>query len=90
MPSPTSSPPHHPKSPRPRTGLDAEELRRLRARVIVSLVGVDGTFSQQVHAGHIYTVEDMCWGRRFADVLHERDDGVIEFDISRIHDTVPA
>ncbi len=74
----------------PLHGLDADDLRRLRARIIVSLVGVDATFSQQVHARHIYTAEDMCWGRRFVDVLHEREDGVIEFDISRIHDTTPA
>jgi inward rectifier potassium channel len=37
--------------------------------VIVSLVGLDDTFSQTVHARHTYAAADLIWTARFADVL---------------------
>lgn len=73
----------------PLHGMTPEQLEEQSARIIVTMVGVDATFSQQVHARHIYLVQDFRWGEMFVDVLHNRDDGTIEFDLSKFHDTEP-
>ncbi len=70
-------------------GETAESLAAQDAEVIVSLIGLDETFAQTVHARHSYGPEDLRWGARLADILHSSgSDTVIDF--SSFDQTEPA
>ena len=58
------------------------------AEVIVSLTGLDETFSQTVHARHSYTADDIIWGARFVDILSRTPDGRRRVDYTRFHEVV--
>lgn len=58
--------------------------------LFVTLVGLEETLSQTVHARHYYRKEDVRFGERFADVISELPEGKRLFDFRRFHDTVPA
>ena len=64
---------------------DTEEVE-----LLVSLVGTDDTSLQPVHGRRRYTSAELVWGARLADVLREREDGVLELDIRKFHDVVPT
>lgn len=55
--------------------------------LLVTLSGVDETFSQTIQARFSYTPEDVVWNRRFKDVLSRDEAGRIQLDITHIHDT---
>jgi len=55
---------------------------------LVTLVGVDDTSYQPVHARKTYEHGAVVWGARHADVLSERPDGDLVVDVSRFHDLV--
>ncbi|MCA9651559.1 MAG: ATP-sensitive inward rectifier potassium channel 10 [Myxococcales bacterium] len=67
---------------------DEQRLREEGVRFIVSLTGIDATFSQTVHARHIYDHSHVLWWRRFVDVVGSTDDGRLVIDYRRFHDTV--
>lgn len=69
-------------------GETLESLNEKNIRMVVSLMGLDGTFSQTVHARHAYDCVDFTANRRFADLMETLDDGSIRFDYRRFHDTV--
>jgi inward rectifier potassium channel len=73
----------------PLHGHDHESMERDQIRFIVSLTGIDATFSQTVHARHIYLASDIRWGHRFVDIVDNTDDGRLRIDYQRFHDTVP-
>jgi inward rectifier potassium channel len=73
----------------PLHGRDAASLHADALRFIVSFTGIDATFSQTVHARHIYEHGDVQWGYRFVDIVDNTDDGRIRVDYQRFHDTVP-
>ena len=72
---------------------DADELppglNEDTVRFIVSLTGIDGTFSQTVHARVIYDHTDVRWWQRFVDIVGNTEDGRLSIDYRRFHDTVP-
>jgi inward rectifier potassium channel len=65
-----------------------ESLRTSEAEVIVSLTGLDETFSQTVHARHSYTVDEIVWGARFVDIISRAPNGVRRVDYAHFHDVV--
>lgn len=67
----------------------AQTLADQDAEIIVSLMGLDETFSQTVHARHSYGPEDLRWGARLADILQRTPEGSV-IDYSSFDDTVPA
>lgn len=73
----------------PLFGLDPEVFARDNVRFIVSLTGIDGTFSQVVHARHIYDHSDIRWEHRFVDIVDFTDEGRLRVDYQRFHDVVP-
>jgi len=73
----------------PLWGATPAELASADANVIVSVVGFDETFSQTIHARHIYRREDIVWHARFLDVLMRAPDGRRWVDYRRFHDVVP-
>jgi inward rectifier potassium channel len=72
----------------PLRGATAETLRAENVEIVVALIGLDGTFSQTIHARHSYVAEEIVWNRRFADVLSRLADGTRVIDYRRFHDVV--
>ncbi|HVN83839.1 MAG TPA: ion channel [Candidatus Binatia bacterium] len=66
----------------------ADWLTAREAEIIVSLTGLDETFSQTVHARHSYVAEEIVWGARFVDILSRTPDGRRRVDYARFHDVV--
>jgi len=59
----------------PLFGQTRESMANCAAEIIVSIIGLDETFSQTVHARHTYELDEIVWGARFADVLVLHPDG---------------
>lgn len=74
----------------PLYGHDEASIHADALRFIVSFTGIDGTFSQTVHARHIYDHQDVRWGERFVDIVDNTEDGRLRVDYQRFHDTVPV
>ena len=66
----------------------SDNLIDMHAEVVISIVGIDETFSQTVHARHTYSAGDIQWDRRFVDILGRAEDGRRRIDYRRFHDTV--
>jgi len=65
-----------------------ESLAESEAEIIVSLTGLDESFSETVHARHSYRAEDIVWGARFVDILLRLPDGRRQVDYTRFHDVI--
>jgi inward rectifier potassium channel len=72
----------------PLHNLSPEDLRQGGAEFIVTLVGLDETLSQTVHARRGYACGDILWDRRFADTLSFDEDGRPLLDLRVFHETV--
>lgn len=67
-----------------------ESLAASNALFILSVIGVDDTSGQTIHARHVYTPEELRWDERFVDIVSELPDGRRQIDYTRFHDTRPA
>jgi inward rectifier potassium channel len=74
----------------PFAGQTRESLRAQDAEIVVSLIGLDETFSQTVHARKSYRAGDILWGQRLADIMTRGGDGSVKIDYSRFDETVAA
>lgn len=72
----------------PLFGATRESLAAVEAEIMVSMMGIDDTFSQTVHARHQYPPRNIVWGARFADILTLHPDGRRVIDYDRFHDIV--
>jgi inward rectifier potassium channel len=72
--------------------LDAspESITRDEVELLVTVVGVDDTSMQPVHARHTYYDSEIVWGARHADILAEQPDGTLVVDMRRFHQVVPT
>ena len=70
----------------PLAGQKVESLREMDAELHITVVGLDDTFMQTVHAGHRYLAREILWRHRHADVLSERPNGDIVLDLTRFHE----
>jgi inward rectifier potassium channel len=66
-----------------------ESLRTDGVEIIVTLTGIDETFSLPIHARYSFIADDIAWDRRFADILSILPDGRTAVDYSRFHDLTP-
>src|SRR5262249_55238581 len=73
----------------PLHGVSKAALEAAEAEIVVSLLGLDETFSQTVHARHRYAVRDIVWGARFADILIRGRDGRRSVDYGHFHEVLP-
>jgi inward rectifier potassium channel len=81
----------HPITPEsPLYGATPESLAKDEVEFVVTLVGVDDTSLQQVHARARYVDTDVLWGARHADILSEGPDGRLTLDIRRFDLTEPT
>jgi inward rectifier potassium channel len=74
----------------PLHGATPESLAARDARIIVTVTGIDETFSSTIYARHIYTYGEIIWGHRFVDILGESEDGVPTMDYRRFSQVEPA
>jgi inward rectifier potassium channel len=72
----------------PLLGASRESLARAHAQIVVSITGIDETFSQAIHARHTYEAADLRWNHRLADILTRAEDGHRRIDYRHFHDTV--
>jgi inward rectifier potassium channel len=63
-----------------------ESIAASEPELIVSIVGLDETFSQTVHARHTFQLDEIIWGARFANVLVLHPDGSRSVDYDRFDD----
>ncbi len=73
----------------PLHGLTLDDLNAVEAELVVTLTGIDETFSQTIHARHSYIASEIFWHHRFADILHHTPEGYRAVDYSRFHDILP-
>jgi inward rectifier potassium channel len=67
-------------------GETRESLAKCEPEIVVSITGLDETFSQTIHARHTYGLDEIIWGARFADVLTLHPDGSRSVDYTRFDD----
>lgn len=63
-----------------------EQLLECEAEIIVSVSGMDETLSQIVHARHSYIADEIVPNASFVDILHRRNNEVLEVRLDRFHD----
>ena len=69
----------------PLNGAMPETLERDEVEFIITVVGIDETSAQNLHARHTYGHERVRWGARHADMLSERPDGRLQLDMRQFH-----
>jgi inward rectifier potassium channel len=69
----------------PLYGLTPEALEQANAVLLISLVGIDETFGQPVHARHAYTPDDIRLNMQFVDVFITAPDGQRYLDYTRFN-----
>jgi inward rectifier potassium channel len=74
----------------PLHGATPDTLARDEVELILTVVGIDETSAQNLSSRHRYLHAQVRWGARHADVLSERSDGGLRFDMSEFHRTVPT
>ncbi len=73
----------------PLYGASPESLLDDNSEIIVSLIGIDGTLNQPVHALYSWVAEEIAWNACFEDVLERKADGALTIHFERFHDTMP-
>lgn len=66
-------------------GKDAAE-----ATLLLTIEGMDSTTCQPVIADYQWSLGDVRWNHRFADMVHREHDGVYVVDYTSFHDTEPV
>ncbi len=74
----------------PLHGKTPADLLADEAELMVTLIGIDDTTMQQVHALHRYMYSDIVWGARHADILHDVAPDRMVLDLTKFHDHVPT
>jgi inward rectifier potassium channel len=74
----------------PLFGLTPELLAEQEITLMVSITGFDEAISAQINDRKVYRRENLRVGHAFVDILRDLPNGLIELDITRIHDTRPA
>lgn len=69
----------------PLHGMSVEQMVEGDVRITVSITGLDGTFSQTIHARHMYWAEEIRDGHRFVDVMEDLGDGRVRMDYRKFH-----
>jgi inward rectifier potassium channel len=70
-------------------GATSESLIKEQFGVVCTLVGLDETLAQTVHARYSWDADRILYDRRFVDVLIDNADGTRVMDLGKFHDTLP-
>jgi len=76
----------------PLAGMTEAQMKAVIAMMIVTVQGLDETFSQTVHAQNYYKADHIVWAHRFIDMVHVQPNGTIEIDHSLLDaiEPIPA
>ena len=67
----------------PLHGMTPESTVELDIEIAVTLMGIDGTTAQTIHANHSYVAEDLRYGQRFVDMLSDMPGGGFQIDYTK-------
>lgn len=67
---------------------ELEALRALNPLIVLTVSGLDQTFGQQIHARHVYRLEDLVENARFKDVLTPHEDGTYTMDYTGFNEVI--
>ena len=70
-------------------GATPESLAKEQFGLVATLVGLDETLAQTVHARFAWDANQILFDRRFVDVLLDNPDGTRVMDLGKFHDTLP-
>ena len=73
----------------PLFGATADSLKTGRTEFYASLMGLDATFGQTIHARHSWTIDELVWDARFVDIIGPLPDGRQGVNYTLFHETVP-
>jgi hypothetical protein len=65
-----------------------ERLAEAQTQILLSFHGLDATMGQTIHASATYSIDDVVWNARYADVLHA-DGPIRHLDYRYFHEVVP-
>jgi len=74
----------------PLHGATPETLARDQVELMVTVVGIDETSAQNLHARYNYLDGQVRWGARHADMVSELPDGRLQLDMREFHRVVPT
>lgn len=74
----------------PLFGATPASVAKDEIELLVTVVGVDDTSMQPVHARRRYKHHDVVWGARHADILSEESDGRLIVDMRNFHEVLPT
>ncbi|HCH61476.1 MAG: ATP-sensitive inward rectifier potassium channel 10 [Deltaproteobacteria bacterium] len=73
----------------PLAGQSEAAIRDRIISLVLTIQGLDETFSQTVHAQQYYPSDALVWNHRFTDMVFPRADGVTEIYHQKLHDIEP-
>ena len=73
----------------PLYGQTREALEECDAFFLAEVISVETLMAAPVQSQQDYAVDDIRWDERFVDIYEEIDDGKLQVDYGRIHDTEP-
>jgi len=71
-------------------GETAETLAKSDAYFLVSVTSIETVMAATVQSQRDYSFTDVRWGERFVDIYEELENGKLQVDYGRIHDTEPV
>jgi inward rectifier potassium channel len=74
----------------PLYGQTPESIRTSEVEIQISVMGLDDTSYQPVHAQNAYNDTTIAWGARLADILSEEPNGDVILDLRKFHEIVPT
>lgn len=69
----------------PLYGMTPEKFAADESEIIIAITGMDETLSQTIHARHSYIAEEIVYDAAFEDILHRREDYVLEVRYDLFH-----
>jgi inward rectifier potassium channel len=74
----------------PLYGETVDSLAKCDAFFVASVTSIETVMAASVQSAQDYSYDDIRWGERFVDIYEEREDGRLQVDYGRIHDTEPV
>jgi inward rectifier potassium channel len=71
----------------PLFGQTPESLEKCDAFFLASVTSLETVMAASVQSQKDYTYDELRWGERFVDIYEQREDGKLQVDYGRIHDT---
>lgn len=73
----------------PLHGMTAEDLTEIEAEILVTMNGIDDTFSQTILARHSYIPSEIFWNMRLRDIITRATDGRRAVNYQNFHEITP-